>query len=612
MNRSFLRIIGVALAAGVLATVTAGFGADYLIIKKKDGTTQRVPLNFPPGQIEEFEVQSTPSGPAPTTTEPEEVAPQPGKGRIESETGQIQPEPEGPPSGAPFIFQESPQPVTKAPKKSPTGPRKPEAEAEAERSTGPRGPVAAAAPLTKGTFSVNVYKLPESIKALPDFSALAPVEVLSGDTINLNLPKGVNSLANLPQDTTGLGLRFVGMFEVSGQGIFKWRLHAKDGARMNIDDKTLIEMDGVHEPLSKSGFVQLAEGVHSIVVDSFNSTGSPVLELSVEPPIGEEHVFSISKGLVGWQEPKKPYDVLWGQVYFVPKGTYPKGPDLSRLTPIGRIIAPDLSIAGSEGFPGLPGRRDMVAIRYQGYFTVDGAGIFAFRLVSDGYAKLTIGKDEIVDVPAATKSSEPGKLGWAFLQQGNYPISVDYFHTRGNPTLKLLVTEPQKEEKIFTPAEPVVGFASDSGKLSLIPAFVYFLKPGTGRLPNFNKLSPAGMFFTQAIDYPIDRGTKIFPGVPQRDSWLGLRFYVKFSLSDQEAGTYKFRLVCRDGARLIIGKKIIINADGVGKRREGAGEIVLNAGSHEMFLDYFQTTGPDGLQLFITPPGGEEKIFAFK
>lgn len=610
MNEPFLRIVGISLAAAVLVTVTAGFGADYLIIKKKDGTTQRVPLNFPAGQIEEFDVQSAPPGTARPPREPGVVIPQPGEERVEGEARQTETEPEGPPSGAPFIFQEGPRPGPRTPERAPTGPRKPEA--ETERARGPRGPVAAAAPVSKGTFSVNVYKVPGDIKALPDFSALAPIEVLPADTVNLNPSTGVSSPANLPEDTTGLGLRFVGMFVVSGEGIFKWRLHAKDGARVHIDDKTLIEIDGVHEPLSKSGFVHLAEGVHSIVVDSFNSTNSPVLELYVQPPLGGEQVFSIGKGLVGWKEPVKPYDVLWGQVYFVPKGTYPKGPDLSRLSPIGRLIAPELSISGGEGFPGLPGRRDMVAIRYQGYFSVDGAGVFAFRLVSDDYAKLTIGQDEIAEVTDGTKSGERGKLGWAFLQQGNYPITVDYFHARGSPTIKLLVTEPEKEEKVFTPSEPVVGFASDSGKLSLIPAFVYFLKPGINKLPNFNKLSPAGMFFTQAIDYPSDRGAQTFPGLPQRDSWFGLRFYVKFSLSDQEAGTYKFRIVCRDGARLIIGKKIVVNADGVGKIREEAGEILLSAGSHEMFLDYFQTTGPNGLQLFITPPGGEEKVFAFR
>lgn len=597
MNRSFLRVIGIALAATIIMAVTVSFGADYLIIKKKDGSTQKVPLDFPAGQIEEFDVQSVPQ-------EVDVPRQPPLRPRHEQEIRERESETEEKPSPTPFIFREGP---ARPPSQQVISPRGPEREPARQ----PRGPVAATAPISKGTLSVNLYKLPEGIKALPDFSALKPAEVLTTDVINLHPQGSKQEPTGLPQDVSNLGMRFVGMFVVSGEGIFKWRLHAKDGARMHVDDKTIIEIDGIHEPLSKSGFVHLAEGVHSIVIDSFNSSGAPVLQLYVQSPLGEEQLFSVSKGLIGWKEPERPYDVLWGQVYFVPQGNYPKGPDLSRLSPIGRIIAPELSISGGQGIPGLPGRRDMVTVRYQGYFPVDGAGIFAFRLVADNYAKLIIGQDEITEIIDGSKLGERGALGWAFLQQGNYPITVEYFHARGEPMLKLFVTEPEKKEQVFAPAQSLEGYASDSGKLSLIPAFVYFLKPGVNKLPNFNKISPAGMFFTKAIDYPLNRGTEYFPGVPQRDDWLGLRFYVKFSLTEEETGTYKFRIVCRDGARLIIGKKIVVNADGIGKVREESGEIALPAGSHEMFLDYFHTKGPNGLQLFITPPGGEEKVFAF-
>ena len=121
------------------------------------------------------------------------------------------------------------------------------------------------------------------------------------------------------------------------------------------------------------------------------------------------------------------------------------------------------------------------------------------------------------------------------------------------------------------------------------------------------------MFFTKAINYSIDRGSKEFPGIPKREEWFGIRFYVKFSLSDQESGTYKFRIVSNNAARLIIGKKMVVNAEGSGvKTVNQAGSAELAPGSHEMFLDYLQTTGPNGLQLFITPPGGEEKIFSFE
>jgi len=578
MRSSLVQRIVAVSGVIMLLAVSPVIGDDYLIIKKKSGSTQKVPLPVAPDQIESFQVESGPKTetppPAPPAVPFEEQAPSLG---LESAPPPVETKP-----GGPSVQRQS------------------------------SGPVAAPAPGAKGEFTCNIYKLPENIVALPDYSAFRPVAVVSTDRIYLEPSKGENDPSGLPENTAGLGMRFVGTFLVSGEGIFKWRVYSKDGVRLHIDDKTLIEHDGIHEPSSKTAFIHLSEGIHTIILDSFNSAGPPVLKLFVQPPVGQEQVFSIGSGLAGWKEPAKPYDVLWGQVYFVPKGDYPEGPDLNRLSPIGRLVASDLNIFGEEGIPGLPGRKDMVSVRYQGFFNVTGAGIFAFRLVADYFARLSVGKHVVAEVNKSNRGDPKGVLGWAFLQEGSYPISVDYFHPSGTPRLELFVTQPVKEEELFSPSRTLAGFASDTGKVNLIPAFVYFLKPNTKKLPNLNQLSPAGMFFTKAIDFPVDRGSKEFPGVPKREDWLALRFYVKFSLSDQEAGTYKFRVVCKDSAQLLIGKTQVIKAEGIGKVQDQSGTVNLQAGSHEMFLDYLATTGPNGVQLFITPPGGQEKIFAFE
>lgn len=632
------RTLLVALMVMVSGTLILSGAEDYLVIKKKGGPTQKVPLNFPPEQIESFQVESSrPSHGAPSVkerspAEEDEQTVQPSKEperpapmkRSESPPSQISPTP---PSSQPMILRQKPAPgSTNTEQESTTpsveqgpAPRRPE-RAQPPRAETPAapvkrpitGPVAAAAPGGRGSFFVNVYKLPDSIKALPDYSALRPIETLTADRVNLDPSKGQSEPAGLPEDTQGLGLRFMGLFEVAGEGIFRWSVQAKDGVRLNIDDKTLLENDGIHDVAVKTGYIHLGQGTHSIVLDSFNSKGDPFLRLLVTPPIGQEQIFSIKSGLAGWKEPAKPYDVLWGQVYFVPKGAYPQGPDFSGLSPIGRIIAPELNISGGEGFPGLPGRKDMVGIRYEGFFNVRGAGIFAFRLVADHFAKLTIGEHDIAEITRTSRGGPEGKLGWAFLQKGSYPIKVDFFHPEGPPRLGLYVTEPAKAEQIFSPTQPLEGYTAEEGKVNLIPAFVYFLSPNTKKLPNYNKLSPSGMFFTTAIDYPIDRGSREFPGIPKREDWFGIRFYVKFSLEQKESGPYSFRVVCDDSARLIVDKKMVINVESTGKKSEQTGTVGLEAGSHEMFLDYFQATGPDGIQLFITPPGGEEKVFAFQ
>jgi len=612
MRASILKIIVAAASVIILATALSVFAEDYLVIKKKGGPSQKVPLNFPLDQIESVDVESAPRStevqagrdrPTPESDQQLESSETQPSGRSPDATPRMQP-------SGPMIMRDRPGAVgDRSYSEDDATAKKPE---KPSTTRPPAPPRTAMSPATARTgFTVNIYQLPESVKALPDYSALTPKKTVTSETINLEPARGANDPSGLPENPDGLGMRFMGIFMVTGEGIFKWRLYSKDGVRLHIDDKTLVENDGIHDPSSKTGFLHLAEGTHTIIVDSFNSKGAPTLRLFVQPPSGPEQIFSVMSGLKGWEEPSKPYDVLWGQVYFVPKGDYPRGPDFSRLSPVGRLIASELNISGSEGIPGLPGRTDMVGLRYQGFFNVSGAGIFAFRLLADQSARLTIGTHGIAEVKGA-KPDGQGALGWAFLQEGSYPVSVDYFHAQGPPRLELYVTQPQKEEEIFSPARNLTGFSSDSGKMTLIPAFVYFLEPNTRKLPNFNKLTPSGMFYTKAIDYPVDRGSREFPGVPKRTEWLGLRFYVKFSLSEQEAGIYKFRIVCDDTARLIIGKKIVINAEGSGKVLDQSGSAELPAGSHEMFLDYLQATGPNALQLYITPPGGEEKIFAFQ
>ncbi len=630
---------GVTIALVILLCIPCA--SDELVIKKKGGASQRIPLNFSPEEIESFRVVPSPGTDEPADefepqtlpqAQPQPQPPSPAQSQLQPQPQRQAPAPARPTAQPPEDSADTPmifrKPPTSAGPKS--GPASPPAEtatpAEGQAAVSPSqpkpkpgagptrpGPTSAStASATGGQFSVNVYKVPENVKTLPDFSALRPVNTLTTERINLDPSKGDNEPAGLGT-TDGMGMRFIAAFMVNGEGIFRWRVQGKDGYRLHIDDKTVIENDGTHESASKTAYTHLAEGFHTIILDSFNVKGAPELKLFVQPPTGDELLFAPANGLAGWHEPAKPYDVLWGQVYFVPKGNYPEGPDLSELTPIGRIIASELDLGGGEAIPGLPDRKDMVALRYQGFFNVNGAGIFAFRLVADNFARLTINKQTIVEVSGDTKSDPNGKYGWAFLQQGSYPITVDYFHQKGVPRLQLHVTTPVKEESLLRPAQALEGFASDSGKLSLIPVFAYFVKPGTKKLPVFNKMSPSGMFFAKSIDFPADRGTREFPGVPKREDWLGLRFYVKFTLSEQESGTYKFRVVSADDARLIVGKKAVVNIEAPpNKVTEQSGSVTLNAGSHEMFLDYLQTTGVSALQLYITPPNGEEKIFAFQ
>ncbi|MBM3303007.1 MAG: hypothetical protein FJY85_24050, partial [Deltaproteobacteria bacterium] len=202
MKTSFLRILVVTLGAAISLTIISAFAADYLIIKKRDGTTQKVPLNFPAGQIEEFDVESVPDAEAPRVRQP--VTPERRPSVREPEEPEERVEREQRPVTTP---QQLISP--RGPGRGPAGPTRTEVPAEPSRKP-LEGISLAPLPGGKGVFTVNVYKLPDEVRALPDFSAFRPQQVLMSDKITLDPARGDEEPAGLGQDTTGLGLRCVG------------------------------------------------------------------------------------------------------------------------------------------------------------------------------------------------------------------------------------------------------------------------------------------------------------------------------------------------------------------------------------------------------------------
>jgi hypothetical protein len=96
------------------------------------------------------------------------------------------------------------------------------------------------------------------------------------------------------------------------------------------------------------------------------------------------------------------------------------------------------------------------------------------------------------------------------------------------------------------------------------------------------------------------------PGVTQRTEWFGIDYHAQFWVT--KPGTYAFRMMVDDGAKLFIDDTQVIGLDGIYNAHAGGGEIILSAGAHSMHVPYFQ--GPPtavGLALAVKGPG--EKVF---
>lgn len=68
------------------------------------------------------------------------------------------------------------------------------------------------------------------------------------------------------------------------------------------------------------------------------------------------------------------------------------------------------------------------------------------------------------------------------------------------------------------------------------------------------------------------------------------------------AGTYHFYLSSDDGSRLFLGDRSVVENDGIHADTERRGEIVLEAGTHPIRIEYFEASGGESLNLDVMPP----------
>ncbi|MBF0196983.1 MAG: hypothetical protein HQL32_04705 [Planctomycetes bacterium] len=77
------------------------------------------------------------------------------------------------------------------------------------------------------------------------------------------------------------GLQFEGGLDIQREGIYFFKLCSDDGSQLFIDGELIVDNDGLHSALEKSGSVFLSPGVHSVIVNYFNKSGDSQLMVAL-------------------------------------------------------------------------------------------------------------------------------------------------------------------------------------------------------------------------------------------------------------------------------------------------------------------------------------------
>ena len=137
------------------------------------------------------------------------------------------------------------------------------------------------------SFRGTIFLLPAGTTTLPDLTTMKPSLALYTRTFEVE-----------PQDFKGLGapgaslrtndfaIHYEGFFSTKKAGAYHFDLASEDGARVYIDNKLLMDNDGVHVVTYKAADADLSAGTHLLRVDYFKgSNGKEVnLEIWVRTP----------------------------------------------------------------------------------------------------------------------------------------------------------------------------------------------------------------------------------------------------------------------------------------------------------------------------------------
>lgn len=91
-------------------------------------------------------------------------------------------------------------------------------------------------------------------------------------------------------------MRWCGWLKSDNAGLWQFRTNSDDGSRLYIDNKLIVDNDGLHGMTAKQGLANLKRGWHKLVIVFFEKNGGAGLQVSVGVPQGK------SGGRRHWQK----------------------------------------------------------------------------------------------------------------------------------------------------------------------------------------------------------------------------------------------------------------------------------------------------------------------
>lgn len=116
----------------------------------------------------------------------------------------------------------------------------------------------------------KIYLLEKGTDRLPDFSTLEPVGRIYTTSLDIPLTNFRKGFPGVTDRFEWFAIDYHGLLNVAKAGTYRFRLLTDDGSKLFIDEKLVIDADGLHMPRKTDvGQIELEAGVHSLRVQYF-------------------------------------------------------------------------------------------------------------------------------------------------------------------------------------------------------------------------------------------------------------------------------------------------------------------------------------------------------
>jgi hypothetical protein len=118
-------------------------------------------------------------------------------------------------------------------------------------------------------FRGDLYFLKDTTTKLPNFGKMKPVGSIYTPVLRVTPREFSGGFPGVTERVEWFAIDYNGRFWIEQAGKYDFYLLSDDGSKLYIDGHTVINNDGLHGSLERTGSIKLKPGVHQIRVSYF-------------------------------------------------------------------------------------------------------------------------------------------------------------------------------------------------------------------------------------------------------------------------------------------------------------------------------------------------------